>query len=92
MIQELSHEYAGGVFGGPQEVKGEVDSIIGLQSPEVVASQCVGVVCQREEGISVGGRNCGDRYGSSSSPPSAVGKETPWIINIGCIKGADILI
>ena len=92
VVQDLRHEHAGGVFGGPQEIEGEVDPVIYLQVAQVVASQCVGIVCQLEEGISICGRNCGGRYGSSSSPSSTVRKETPWIINIDCVKGASILI
>ena len=38
VVQNLRHEHAGGIFGGPQEVEGEVDSIIGLQGAKVVAS------------------------------------------------------
>ena len=59
VIQDLRHEHAGSVFGGSQKVEGEVDSIIGLQGAQVVASQCVRVICKLEEAISVGGRNGG---------------------------------
>ena len=58
-VQDLRHENAGGVFSGPQEFEGEVDSIIGLQVDQAVASQCVGIICKLEEAISVGGRNGG---------------------------------
>ena len=59
VIQDLRREDAGGVFGGSQKFEGEVDSIIGLQGAQVVASQCVGVICKLEETISIGGRHSG---------------------------------